>query len=370
VGDGALDVGLQLRVCCGPVLNGLAEEESGGAEVGGDGLLQLVQQLVEAADVGCEVYDGGLHGLVDCDALPGSGDLGEAIYDPVCLLLAEARGVCLEDDVGRPDGSHDLGEVLPEEVVAGPADISYGLDVAEALVVGFEGQVDEVEDLVGLVESFSSLVSEAGELPVLVYGGFEFGALEAEEPGGLLVLVEDDLESCLAVDAAFELGYEEGEVEVHTLVDRVYTLLDEAVVLDIDVVLCGLEDGLEACCHGGEVGVGDEAFADELVLSEPSVVGVHSLVVGAGRRRRRLAESLCLGGSEASEEEPPQSWNKAGPGVTRHHRSLGLMRAVLSTVTPGLSFRFLQGSLKGSTSMHNDAFGGWFSGKNLSSFLF
>ena len=189
MGDGALDVGLQLRVGGGPVLHGFSEEESGGAEVGGDGPLQLVQQLVEASDVGGEVYYCWFYGLVDGDALAGSGDLGEAVYDPVRLLLAEARCVGLEYDIGSPDGSHDLREVLPEELVAGPADVPDGFHVAEALVVCFEGQVDEVEDLVGLVEAFSALVSVAGELPVLIYGGFELGALEAEEPGGRARLV-------------------------------------------------------------------------------------------------------------------------------------------------------------------------------------
>ena len=89
VGDlyarGALNVGFQLRVSGSPVLHWLSQEESGCSEVGGYGLLQLVQQLVEAADVGGEVYDGGLHGLVDGNAFTGSGDLDEAVYDSVCL---------------------------------------------------------------------------------------------------------------------------------------------------------------------------------------------------------------------------------------------------------------------------------------------
>ena len=67
------------------------------------------------------------------------------------------------------------------------------------------------------------------------------------------------------------------------------------VVLGVDVPLGGLEDGLEAGCQGGEVGVGCDALADELVLAEPSVVLGHALVVRAGRGGAGLPVPVCFG---------------------------------------------------------------------------
>lgn len=75
-------------------------------------------------------------------------------------------------------------------------------------MVGLEAEVGEVQDLVGSIEVGSSLVLVGFELPALVEPGPEPGALEAEEPCGGFVVVEDDLEAGSPVDAALDLGDE------------------------------------------------------------------------------------------------------------------------------------------------------------------
>ena len=110
------------------------------------------------------------------------------------------------------------------------------------------------------------------------------------------------LEAGLPVDASLHLGHEERQVHVDRLVELVYLLLDVPVLLG---VLC-LQDGLVAGC-GGEVGVGDDALPDELVLSEPPVVFVHAPVVGAGGGCAGLAVPFGLGRRSSPEDSPEPS---------------------------------------------------------------
>jgi len=106
--------------------------------------------------------------------------------------------------------------------------------------------------------------------------------------------------------------------------------------LTVLVRALGLGDGLVTGCDCEE-GVGDDALPYEFVLSEPAVVLVHATVVGAGGGGAGLAVTFSLGGRCAPEDspEPPQ----------QPYHCYGLLRAVLSTTTPGFSLRSFQGSL-------------------------
>jgi len=195
-------------------------------------------------------------------------------------------------DVATPPADRALGapHALPEDLVTCLAYAADGLDVAEAQHVGLQLEVGEVEHLVGGVEALLSFVGIAGVGPVLVDVGPEQGALQRQQPPGVVLVVEDDLEAGVPVDAALHLGHEQGQVHVDLLVDFVDLLLDLAVIVGV----LGLGDGLVSGC-GGEEGVGGYALAYEFVLSEPAVVLVHTPIVGAGGGGAGLAVPLSLG---------------------------------------------------------------------------
>jgi len=147
----------------------------------------------------------------------------------------------------------------------------------EAQHVGLQLQVREVQDLAEFVEFFLALVGVARERPVLVDVGLEVSALQRQQLPRTVVLVEDDLEACLPVDASLHLGHKERQVHVDRLVELVYLLLDVPVLIGVFRLYDGLVAG-----GGSEIGVRNDALPYELVLPEPTIVLIHAPVVCAG----------------------------------------------------------------------------------------